>query len=494
MLAAVIAEKTAGEAIEAAKRCKKADLIELRLDYARDLNRAKLKKLIEKCNKPVIATNRKRAEGGFFRGSEEERVAILKAAIESGADYVDIEYSSESSAKTLIKNKKNAEIIVSCHNFKETPDNLKDIYDKIKKLNPGMIKIAAQANSVVDNFKIFDLIKAANKEKRKIAAFCIGPYGQFSRILSVILGSQITYASVEEGKESATGQLTLNELVNYCRIRRLNKNTKIAGLIGNPVGHSWSHIMHNAGFEKLGINAVYLKFQVDKLEEFIDYFKQLNALGFSVTIPHKIEVMKYLDEIDKKAKEIGAVNTILIKNKKLIGYNTDCDGAMRALKEKINLKNKDAVLLGAGGSTRAIAYGLGEEGANVTILSRTVGKAKSLADYFGCGYGPLSKLKDMDYDILINTTSVGMHPNADESVIPSNLIKKNSVVFDIVFNPFKTKLLKDAEKKNCRIIPGFEMLVYGAMLQFRLWTNKNAPERAMRRKVLDYLKNAGNKN
>jgi 3-dehydroquinate dehydratase/shikimate dehydrogenase len=304
----------------------------------------------------------------------------------------------------------------------------------------------------------------------------------------------MTYVSIERGKESASGQLTLNESINYYKIGRLNKNTKIAGLIGNPVWHSWSHIIHNAGFEKLSINAVYLKFQVDKLKEFIDYFKQLNALGFSVTIPHKIEVMKYLDEIDEKAKEIGAVNTIVIKNKKLIGYNTDCDGAMQALKGKINLKNKDAVLLGAGGSTRAIAYGLREEGANVTILNRTVEKAKSLAGYFGCEYGSLSKLEDIDYDILINTTSVGMRPNADESVISSNLIKKDSVVFDIVFNPFKTKLLKDAENRSCTVIPGFEMLLKGSMLQFNLWTGRDAPEQLMRRKVMEYLKNAGNKN
>ncbi|MBI2659653.1 shikimate dehydrogenase [Candidatus Woesearchaeota archaeon] len=495
MLAAVVLEKTAEKAMKAAERCKKADLIELRLDSIRDLGPATLKELIEKCGKPVIATNRKSNEGGFFRGNEKKRVGLLKTAIDLGADYADIEYSSQASSKFLIKNKKNTKIIVSYHNFKETPDSIKKTYGNIKSLNPDLIKIVTRANSAADNFRIFDLINKANDEKRKIVAFCMGHYGQFGRILGIILGSKIAYASIEEGNESASGQLTLNELISHYKLRKLNKNTKIAGLIGNPVAHSWSHIMHNEGFDKLRINAVYLKFQVDKLREFIDYFKNLNSLGFSVTIPYKIEVMKYLDKIDEKAEEIGAVNTIVMRNKKLIGYNTDCQGAVMALKEKVSLKGKRAVLLGAGGSTRAIAYGLMEENMNnITILNRTIKKAKDIANDFGCGYGSLSDLKNVDYDMLINTTSVGMHPNADESIIPSNLIKKNSVVFDIVFNPSKTRLLKDAEKKSCTIIPGFEMLVQGAMLQFRLWTSKNAPEKAMKRKVLDYLKNAGNKN
>lgn len=494
MLAAVIAARTAEQAVKGIKNAKGADLIELRLDCINGLSSAKLKELIKSCTKPVIITNRKRDEGGFFNGSEEERVQVLVKAIEFGADFVDIEYSSDKNLiKNLIKRRNKTKIIVSYHNFKETPDNIRGVYSKIKKLNCGTIKIVTQANSVVDNFRIFELIEAANKENQKIIAFCMGSYGKFGRILSLALGSQVTYASVENGKESASGQPKIHELVSHYRIKKLNKNTKIAGLIGNPVEHSWSDIMHNAGFGKLGINAVYLKFRVDRLREFFGYFRQANALGFSVTIPHKIDVIKYLDEIDEKAKEIGAVNTIAIRNKKLIGCNTDCGGAMLALKEKTSLKSKNAVILGAGGSARAIAYGLREENAgSITLLNRTVEKAKVAARDFGCGYGPLCDLKNMNYDILINTTSVGMHPDADASIIPSRLIKKGSVVFDIVFNPFKTKLLKDAEKKGCKIVPGFEMLVNGAMLQFKLWTNKDAPEKLMREKVMEHLKNACN--
>ncbi|MBI2559410.1 shikimate dehydrogenase [Candidatus Woesearchaeota archaeon] len=274
----------------------------------------------------------------------------------------------------------------------------------------------------------------------------------------------------------------------------MNKKTKIAGLVGNPVDHSWSHVMHNAAFDALNINAAYLKFKVDKLEEFIDYFRSLNIMGFSVTIPHKMEAMKYLDKIDNKAKKIGAVNTIVARNNKLIGCNTDCDGAVKALKSKTSLNRKNAVILGAGGSARALAYGLSENGANVTILNRTAEKAKSIAEDFECGYGPLKDLKNIKYDILINTTPVGMHPNADISPIPKNLINKGSVVFDIVFNPYKTKLLEFAEKNGCATIHGIEMLINGNALQFELWTGKNAPVQLMRKKVMDCMKNAGNKN
>ena len=492
MLAAVIAERDEKDALNVIKKIKYADLIELRLDYVKNLDDKKLRDLIKNCKKPVIATCRKKGEGGFFDGSEGRRIEILESAIKFGADYVDIEYSSgKNRIKEIVKNKNKAKIIVSYHNFKKTPNNLKNRYNNIKKLNPDLIKIVTYANSVTDNFKIFDLIKTANKEKQKIIAFCMGSYGQFSRVLSVILGSQVLYASIEEGKESAEGQLTINELVDYYRIKKINKNPKILGIIGNPVEHSWSPIIHNSAFDKLNINAVYLKFQVNKLKEFIEYMKHLNIIGFSVTIPHKVEVMKHIDGLDEQAKDIGAVNTIVVRNDKLIGYNSDCPGAVRALKQKIELKGKNAVVLGAGGAARAMVYGLIQNKSNVTILNRTVEKAKLLADYFKCDYGPLEDIKNIEYDILINTTSVGMHPDVDELPVSKELIKNNKIVFDMVFNPFKTKLLAEAEKRNCIIITGFEMLIYGALLQFRLWTGKTAPEHLMRQKVVEYLKNAG---
>lgn len=478
MLAEVITAKSEHELFKDVKKSNDADLIEIRLDYLKEYERKKIEGIIKKIGKPIIITCRKKSEFGLFEGDEKKRLEILKNFIDGNADFIDVEYSSNKPfIKKLILNKGKSKIIVSYHNLKETPNDVKKIYGDIEMLNPDLIKIVTNANSITDNFKIFELIKIAKKENKKLISFCMGSYGQFSRILSIILGSEVTYASIEKGKESASGQLTVKEMADDYRIKKLNNETKIFGLIGNPVEHSCSHIIHNTAFENIGINAVYLKFRVDKLKEFIEYFKKLNIGGFSVTIPHKIEVMKYLDEIDSNAKEIGAVNTIVVKNKRLIGCNTDCDGAMQALKAKTELKGKKVILLGAGGSARAICYGLKQEKSIVTIFNRTIESSKLLAAYFDCDYGSLKDLKKFDYDVLINTTPVGMYPNINFSPIPKKLILKDALVFDIIFNPYKTKLLKEAEKRNCKTISGVEMLINGAALQFKLWTGKNMPKK-----------------
>ena len=495
MLAAVVTAKKLGDAAKEIKKSKEADLIEIRLDYLKSSQYKNIQRAIKKSKKHFIITCRKKNEGGFFEGSEKQRLKIIEKFMDIPADYADIEYSSDKeSIKNLILNKKKTKVIISYHNFRRIPDNITSIYNEIKKLKPDLIKIVANANSVADNFKIFDIIKTAKRENKEIISFCMGSYGQFSRILSIILGSRITYASVGKGKESAGGQLTTKEMIDYYRIKELNNNTQIFGLIGNPVEHSWSHIIHNAAFKKMKLNAVYLKFRVDRLEEFIVYFKKLSIGGFSVTTPHKIAIMRYLDEIDKKSEEIGAVNTIVARDGKLIGYNTDCDGAMQALKAKTKVNGKKIVLLGAGGSARAVSYGLKESGAEIVILNRNLENARLLAKQFGCDYGSLDDLKKFYYDVLINTTLIGMYPDTGYSPIKKDLILKGSVVFDIVFNPFKTKLLQDAEKVGCKIINGLDMLINGAALQFKLWTNRNAPRDLMEKSVLINLKDDSHQN
>ena len=494
MLAVVIAEKKFEDIPYSLKASKAADLVELRLDYLKQFELSKMKNLIKNCKKQLIITNRKKSEGGFFEGNEQDRIQILRKAIEYGADYVDIECSSDKRyIVDLIKNKNKTKIIVSYHNFKETPNNLQQIYKNIKKFNPDFIKIVTYANNCIDNFKIFELIKIADKENKSIIAFCMGSYGQFSRILSLILGSNMTYASLEKGKESADGQLTVRELVEYYRIKQLDNNTKIFGLIGNPVEHSWSHIIHNAAFDRLKINAVYLKFRVDKLQEFIEYFRKLNVGGFSVTIPHKIDVMRYLDHIDKKAEKIGAVNTIAVKKNKLIGYNTDCDGAVQALNDVVDIRGKQVLVLGTGGAARAIVYGLKENGAKPLVLSRSIEKAAKFAEEFDVHHGRMEDIGKLEYDVLVNATPAGMYPDVNKSSIPLEFVPSNAVVMDMIFNPHKTKLLKEAARKKCMIVSGIDMLINQAALQFKLWTSKEAPVILMKN-ILNHLKNAGNQN
>lgn len=472
MICCSLTPKTAKEAIRNMEKTSKlADIIELRIDYIKDIGAKALKKILESKIKPIIVTNRKKSEKGNFKGNEKHRIKLLGEAIELNADYVDIEYGTDKKLiKKLIDKKNKTKIIISYHNFKKTPNNLSDIYNKIKKLNPDVIKIVTFANSINDNFRIFELLKN-KKENEKIIAFCMGEYGQISRILSLKYGSFLTYCAFERKKQSAQGQLTINELLDYYNTKKINKNTGVIGLIGNPVEHSKGYIIHNTRFKKLRLNNNYVKFRVNNLKKFMKNFRKWDFKGASVTMPYKMEIIKYLDDGSNTAKKIGAVNTIVNKNGKLIGHNTDCYGAVKAIKNKTKIKNKKITVFGAGGAARAIIYGLKKEKGKITILNRTVSKAKKLAEEFNCNYGNLNNFKNIDTDILVNATSVGMRPKINQTLIPKKFLK-NMVVFDVVFNPPKTRLIKDAESNNCKVISGIEMLLYQAAKQFELWTNK----------------------
>lgn len=487
----IVAENTE-DAVKAMKKASKlTDLIELRIDYIQDINKKNLKRLLNKKNKPIIVTNRKKYEMEKFKGSEKKRIGLLEESIKLKADYIDIEYSANKQLlKKIIKNKGKTKIIVSYHNFKNTPNNLHDIFNKIKKLNPDIIKIVAFANSINDNFKIFELLKKT--KNKKIIAFCMGSYGKISRILCLKYNSFLTYSSYEQQKKAESCQLTLNELLNDYNTKKINKNTQVYGLIGNPLEHSPSHLIHNAGFKKLKLNNIYVKFKVDNLNEFIKNFRKFKIKGASITIPHKVAVMKHLDSIDNTAKKIGAVNTIVNKNNKLKGYNTDCYGAITVIKNKTEIKNKKITVLGAGGTARAVVYGLTQEKGIITILNRTKEKAKKLAEEFNCNYDSLNNFKNIETDILVNTTSVGMSPDIGRSLIPKRFLK-NMVVFDAVFNPHKTKLIKDSESNNCKVIPGIEMLIHQAAIQFKLWTNQEMPINVMRNPIINRLNNEKNK-
>ena len=266
-----------------------------------------------------------------------------------------------------------------------------------------------------------------------------------------------------------------------------NKERRIAAVIGNPIAHSMSPLIHNAGIKKLELNYDYLAFKVENVKESIIKLKKENFVGYSVTIPHKIEVMKYLDEIDPNAKKIGAVNTIVNKNGKLIGYNTDCDGAINPLKEITKLNGKNIYLIGAGGAARAIVCGLTQERANVTIFNRTIEHAQKLAKEFNCKAKELTEF-DSNCEIIINTTPVGMWPNINEMPIDATVLKKEMIVFDTVYNPLETKLIKSAKNKGCTTILGVEMFLNQAYAQFELFFHASPPKEHMREVLLNELK------
>jgi len=273
-------------------------------------------------------------------------------------------------------------------------------------------------------------------------------------------------------------------------IKRLKTDIKITCLsIGDPIKQSLSPAMHNAGYRALKIEDqhIFLSARVrpGELGNAVKAFRALGIRGISVTIPHKIEVMKYLDEIDETAKTIGAVNTVVNDNGRLTGYNTDWLGAVIPLEKtagKNGLKNKKTALLGTGGAARAIAYGLAKKGARLAIFGRNADKTQNLARVFKAEIASFAEIHEIkDFYIIINATSVGMAPRENESLVPEEFLRKGQIVFDAVHTPFKTKLLKSAEKKGAKIIPGAEMVLYQGAAQFELYTGKKAPVEAMRK-------------
>ncbi|HLA37638.1 MAG TPA: shikimate dehydrogenase, partial [Candidatus Brocadiales bacterium] len=300
--------------------------------------------------------------------------------------------------------------------------------------------------------------------------------GLISRILAPKYGSYLTFGSLDVGKESAPGQLTAREMLGVYHVDKINRETALYGLIGNPVGHSLGPYVHNAAFRELGINAVYLPFKVENLSEFVQGFRGLKVQGYSVTIPHKEAIVPLLDGLDPLAREIGAVNTVVNKAGNLMGYNTDSTAAMRELEEAMgDLKGKKATLIGAGGAARAIAFGLKKKGADVTLVNRTEDRARRLAEELGCRYRRFEDVTKIDGEVLINTTSVGMYPKTDISPVPPEAIRPGMWVFDIVYNPLQTCLLREAEERGCRTLDGLRMFLYQAAQQFELWTARPAP-------------------
>lgn len=484
MICIPITSNTVAEAIVDIKKAEKiADIIELRVDY---ISNPDLKILIESTQKPVILTNRKKSEGGLYEGDETERVKLLEDAIAFEADYIDIEYSTpEFLLEKLKKNKSKTRLILSYHNFQKVPENLHEIFDEMLQRDFDIIKLAVMANSIEDNLKIFEIIKKANRKHIKIIAFCMGEHGEISRILSPVFGGYMTFGSLSRGKESAPGQIQGDVLKNIYRSNELNADVNIYGLIGNPVKESVGYLIHNKSFIINNLNNIYLPFLVDDLPAFINcyrgYFK-----GMSVTMPFKEEIIPLLDEIDDTAKKIGAVNTLLMKDGKLFGCNTDCSGAVKALEEKTELKGKKILLIGAGGVARAIGFGVREKGAVPAVYDVDDQKASSLASDLGCEAIPADAYISR-FEILINCSPVGMYPDIDKTPVPKERLKKDMIVFDAVYNPFKTRLLKEAEQTGCITIPGVELFVNQAVDQFELWTGQPAPKELMKKIILERL-------
>jgi len=489
-LCAVITADTVSAARAAMKQASDvADLIELRLDFLRDFdfgNPNNLKPLLEDKPLPVIITCRAISEGGAQHVDEQIRVRLLVEGAKRFADYCDIEAASYAEAARLSPDA--SRLVVSYHNFDESPDNLNAVYDRVTSLPAAIHKIVTQARTITDSLANFKLLRRARNEAKPLIAMSMGPAGIITRVLGPSRGSFLTYGSLARGKESAPGQMTCEELINKYRIRRVSSATSITGIIGSPVGHSASPAMHNRAFAELDLDFVYLPLEVENIEEFITRMVRptaremdWNLQGLSVTIPHKTSILPLLDDLDQTAREVGAVNTVVIRDGRLIGYNTDGQAFLEPLARIHALAGAKCAVLGAGGAARAVIHGLLQSGANVSLFARDVEKARALAQSFGILVSPIESLTSSDASIIINTTPVGMRGHSEgHSPVPGDALRGRQLAYDLVYNPSETRFLTDARGEGCQTIGGLEMLVAQAALQFALWTGRTAPLDAMR--------------
>ena len=478
MICVPLAESTPDAAravmIRAAAR---ADLVEIRLDQFDELPDAgDLATLLDGRPCPVIVTNRPDDEGGRHDWPDDVRLKTLEAAIELGADYVDVELELAG----RIRRGGRTRIIVSYHNFTATPLNLAEIYSKIAGAGADVVKLATMANSPLDNLRMFDVIRAATVP---CIGLCMGQLGKMSRILGRKFGAMLTYAPMDPAKATAPGQVPLDDMIGLYNYRAINSETKVYGIIGNPIGHSLSPHIHNAAFRSLGINAVYVPFKVEgDVCNFIDACRGIPVHGYSVTIPHKQGVLAAIEEADSASREIGAVNTIVNRKGRLAGSNTDWTAAISAIESALpegGLAGKRVALIGAGGTARAIAFGLKAKGAATTIYNRTSDRAEKLAGEAGCEWRPMDDIGWVDADVIVNSTSLGMYPAVDATPVPRSALKPHMAVFDAVYNPVWTRLLCDADEAGCRTVSGLHMFVNQAALQFKVWTGLEAPRELM---------------
>jgi 3-dehydroquinate dehydratase/shikimate dehydrogenase len=382
-----------------------------------------------------------------------------------------------------------ARLIVSYHNSQETPADIADIARRIEATGADIVKVAAVAKSLRDNLAMFRVLRAARKPT---IAVTMGEHGHVSRVLGPKFGAFLVFASLEAGREAAPGQVPVRDMLDLYHFRDIGPSTRVYGVIANPVAHSMSPAIHNAAFHHCGIDAVYLPFRVDDPADFIPAYKELPVEGYSVTIPHKEAVIPLLDEVQPLATRIGAVNTVVARGDRLCGSNTDWSAAVAAIESGLpegeSLGGKTVLLLGAGGASRAIAFGLAERGCRVVLANRTHERAVRLAADVACESVDLADVASVPYDILVNGTSLGMHPRVDATPLDRGLLRPGSLVFDSVYNPLETRLLREAREAGCRTVDGLSMFVNQAAAQFELWTGVPAPRQVMRRVVESRLR------
>ncbi|MGB7281590.1 MAG: shikimate dehydrogenase [Candidatus Acidiferrum sp.] len=461
--------------------------IELRLDWLRsDSERSRFLLWLKKHKQrgaTFLATCRRRIAGGKLSGGAQAELYWLARARDAGCSWCDlaIETLRELRGKSARSLGLPEHILVSLHDFQRIPPRLPSIHSAAHP-EANAQKIAGHAQTIGDSLRLLRLAR----HSPNLVAVPMGEVGLPSRILALREGSALAYAPI--GEATAPGQVSLHVLKHLYRAHELTHRTRVYGVIGNPVGHSLSPLLHNTGFIAAKIDAVYLPFLVNDLRDFLKAVPELGIRGFSVTIPHKRSILKHLKECDALAAEIGAVNTVVVRRDgSLFGCNTDYVGILRALEKKLGLAGSRVLIFGAGGAARAVAFALAQAGAHVGICARQEIAAKELAKAIGGETIPRHVLRGEFFDAIVNSTPVGMYPHDRVSPLSSRELNCR-VVMDLINRPQKTQLLKLAAHKGIATVSGVEMFIPQGVAQWELWTGKRAPELAMRSAVLRALR------
>lgn len=452
-----------------------ADLFEVRLDLIRKRYRAAA---MRAPSRPWIATCRTAAEGGKHRGTVEERARVLRSAIDAGAAYVDVELREFHAIAARLRIPPGVGTIVSLHDFTSaSPPAPAKIYRRLRATGATVVKYAYPARdaSDVDRCRIF--LKHAREDRQRAIAVALGEAGEASRVLYRVWGGWGMFAAAEPGAAAAPGQITVRELRTVYRAHRLTPSTRVYGVIGMPVSQSKGVYVHNALFGTR--SRVYTRFAVSDLRRFMRTVA-LWLSGFSVTLPHKEAVMRSLDEIEPRARAIGAVNTVIRTEKGLSGFNTDAPAAIDAIEKHGSVRGRTVVIIGYGGSARAIAFEAARRGGMVVVVGRNEHRARALARAIGVRYAALDELPALRPDILVNATPVGMVPHVHRAPVQLAGIRPD-IVMDAVYNPPVTALLKAARRTGATIVSGTEMYLRQGALQSLMFTGKKPDLKKMRR-------------
>lgn len=473
----------AAELLEAVKRGTR--FIELRLDFlAKAID---FKRLAPYKNCPWVATLRRPNDGGRFGGPEDERQTILRQAIVSGVfEWVDLETDIAAAIPRFGKVKR----IISYHNFSETPATLDEIYAKMLEQDADVYKLAVTAHNPEDLVRVLKLQQAAPKPT---VAFCIGDIGQPSRFLALKYGAPWIYAAFNKERGIAPGLPSLDDFKTTYPIQSIAPETRVYGVLGDPVDHSLSPLLHNQIYKKLGVNALYLPFRVPRgmLPQAVEAYESIPVHGYSVTIPHKEAAAQLAREKELNVEVTQAANTLVrLSDGKFQAANTDYTAAVDSLKAHLadragdgpvaQMSQLSVMLLGAGGVARAIAFALHREGAQLTITGRTYERAQRLAEEVKCKAVDWHARHNVSFDVLINCTPVGMHPNVDESPCHFSILKPGVTVFDTIYRPETTLLLREARTRGCHTITGVDMFVRQAARQIEMFIGQTPDQVAMR--------------